>query len=85
MARVRYPKRESQTVLDVFTVEEEARLVTAQDAIRDRLGVSLLLDSGLRAAEVRGLRVEDVDLTERWVIVRRRYAVELCSRSKSSC
>jgi site-specific recombinase XerD len=71
MARVRYPKRESQTVLDVFTAEEEARLVTAQDAIRDRLGVSLLLDSGLRAAEIRGLRVEDVDLTERWVIVRR--------------
>jgi integrase len=71
MARVRYPKRESQTVLDVFTSEEEARLVTAQGAIRDRLGVSLLLDSGLRAAEIRGLRVEDVDLTERWVIVRR--------------
>jgi site-specific recombinase XerD len=40
MARVRYPKRLSETVLDVFTVEEEARLVTAQDAIRDRLGVS---------------------------------------------
>ncbi len=71
MARVRYPKRESQAVLDVFTAEEEARLISAQEAIRDRLGISLLLDSGLRAAEIRGLRVEDVDLTERWVIVRR--------------
>jgi integrase/recombinase XerD len=71
MARVRYPKRQSQAVLDVFTVEEEARLVTAQDAIRDRLGVLLLLDAGIRASEIRMLRVEDVDMIERWIIVRR--------------
>ena len=71
MARVRYPKRESQAVLDVFTPEEEARLVTAQGAIRDRLGVLLLLDSGIRASEIRSLRVEDVDIVERWIIVRR--------------
>ena len=71
MARVRYPKRESQAVLDVFTPEEEARLVTAQGAIRDRLGVLLLLDSGIRASEIRSLRVEDVDMVERWIIVRR--------------
>jgi integrase len=55
----------------VFTAKEEARLVTAQDGIRDRLGVLLLLEAGLRAAEIRMLRVEDVDMVERWVIVRR--------------
>ena len=71
MARVRYPKRESEPVLDVFTAEEEARLITAQQRIRDRLGVALLLDSGIRASEIRHLRVEDVDLVERWIIVRR--------------
>jgi integrase len=71
MARVRYPKRESEPVLDVFTTEEEARLITAQEAIRDRLGVALLLDTGIRASEIRHLRVEDVDLGERWIIVRR--------------
>ena len=71
MARVRYPKRESEPVLDVFTGEEEARLITAQQRIRDRLGVALLLDSGIRASEIRHLRVEDVDLVERWIIVRR--------------
>jgi site-specific recombinase XerD len=71
MARVRYPKRESEPVLDVFTDEEEARLISRQETIRDRLGVSLLLDSGIRASEIRALRVEDVDLVERWIIVRR--------------
>lgn len=45
MARVCYPKRESQQVLDVFTAEEEVRLGSGQATIRDRLGVSLLLDS----------------------------------------
>ena len=39
MARVRYPKRESVPVLDVFTAEEEARLIAAQTRIRDRVGV----------------------------------------------
>ena len=71
MARVRYPKRESEPVLDVFTAEEEARLITAQAQIRDRLGVAILLDAGVRASEMRHLRVQDVDLTERWIIVRR--------------
>jgi site-specific recombinase XerD len=71
MSRVRYPKRMAQPVLDVFTADEEARLVMRQPTIRDRLGVCLLLDSGIRAAEIRHLRVEDVDLVERWIIVRR--------------
>jgi integrase/recombinase XerD len=71
MARVRNPKREPPIVQDVFSDIEEQRLITAQQAVRDKLGVALLLDAGPRAAEIRGLRVEDVDLTERWVIVRR--------------
>jgi integrase/recombinase XerC len=71
MARVRYPKRESVPVLDVFTAAEEARLIAAQSRIRDRVGVALLLDAGVRASEMRHLRVQDVDLTERWIVVRR--------------
>jgi integrase/recombinase XerD len=71
MARVRYPKRGSVPVLDVFTAEEEARLITAQTRIRDRVGVAILLDAGVRASEIRHVRVQDVDLAERWIIVRR--------------
>jgi site-specific recombinase XerD len=71
MARVRYPKRESAPVLDVFTAEEEARLLSAQELIRDRVGVAILLDAGVRASEIRHLRVQDVDLRERWIVVRR--------------
>ena len=71
MARVRHPKAEPPRVQDVFSDHEEAGLITAQEVIRDSLGVALLLDAGLRAGEIRGLRVEDVDLVERWVIVRR--------------
>jgi integrase/recombinase XerD len=70
MARVRHPKVDPPKVQDVFSEDEEARLITAQEPVRDKLGVALLLDAGLRAAEIRGLRVEDVDLIERWVIVR---------------
>jgi integrase len=71
MARVRYPKRKPAAVLDVFTADEEALLISAQTAIRDRLGVALLLDSGVRNTEMRKLRVQDIDLRERWVIVQR--------------
>jgi len=71
MARVRYPKREASPVLDVFTADEEARLIGAQVRIRDRVGVAILLDAGVRASEMRHLRVQDVDLAERWIIVRR--------------
>jgi len=71
MARVRYPKRESVPVLDVFTAAEEARLIAGQTRIRDRVGVAILLDAGVRASEMRHLRVQDVDLAERWIIVRR--------------
>src|SRR6266508_1543224 len=71
MARVRYPKRESVSVLDVFTPEEEARLLSAQALLRDRVGVAILLDAGVRASEMRHLRVQDIDLRERWIVVRR--------------
>jgi site-specific recombinase XerD len=71
MARVRNPKAEPSQVQDVFSEIEEQRLISAQHVIRDKLGVALLVDAGLRAAEIRGLRVEDVNLREQWVIVRR--------------
>jgi integrase/recombinase XerD len=71
MARVRNPKAEPPQLQDVFSEIEEQRLIAAQPTIRDKLGVALLLDAGPRAAEIRGLRVDDVDLDQRWVIVRR--------------
>jgi integrase len=70
MARVRHPKADPPKVQDVFSEDEEARLISAQGLVRDKLGVALLLDAGLRAGEIRRLRVEDVDLSERWVTVR---------------
>lgn len=69
--RLRYPKRERRVVTDVFTDDEKAAIVTAQDDIMDRVGVLLLLRAGLRQAELRGIRVKDVNLVERYVIVRR--------------
>ena len=75
MVGVRTPRRTMTTVYDIFSEEEEARLISAQagypTAARDRVGVLLLLRAGLRADELRHLRVDDVDLIERWVIVRR--------------
>jgi integrase len=58
------------------------------------LGVAILLDAGVRASEMRHLRVQDVDLAERWIIVRCgkgvravsfRYAGALFSSLRNSC
>ncbi len=69
--RLRYPKRQKPPITDLFTAEEKAAIVAAQEAIRDRACVLLLLRAGLRKGELVNLLVRDVDLVERLVLVRR--------------
>lgn len=69
--RLRYPKREQRVVEDIFDDDEKAAIVTAQTDLMDRCGVLLLLRAGLRQAELRGLQVRDVNLVEKYVVVRR--------------
>lgn len=69
--RMRYPKRERPAITDLFTDDEKAAIVGAQDTIRDRTCVLLLLRSGVRKGELRHLQVRDLDLRERLILVRR--------------
>lgn len=69
--RLRYPKQAKPALTDLFTDLEEAQIVTAQTDIMDRCCVLLLLRAGLRQAELRGLQVRDVNLVEKYILVRR--------------
>lgn len=69
--RLRYPKREQRVIEDIFDDDEKAAIVTAQGDLMDRCGVLLLLRAGLRQAELRNLQVRDVNLVEKYVVVRR--------------
>lgn len=70
-ARIRYPKRKPAPITDLFTDIEKAAIVAAQETIRDRACVLLLLRAGLRKGELRHLRVRDIDLSSRLILVRR--------------
>lgn len=50
------------TPVSPFTPNECQRLLSAADSSLERLVVLLLLDTGLRASELTGLQVEDIDL-----------------------
>jgi integrase len=69
--RLRYPKRQRPPITDLFTDAEKSAIVAAQDSIRDRACVLLLLRAGIRKGELRHLRVKDLDLRERLILVRR--------------
>jgi site-specific recombinase XerD len=69
--RLRYPKRKTPPITNLFTDDEKAAIVTAQTSIRDRACVLLLLRAGLRKGELRHLQVRDVNLAEKYVLVRR--------------
>jgi integrase/recombinase XerD len=69
--RLRYPKRRKPPLTGLFTDEEKAAIVGAQETIRDRACVLLLLRSGIRKGELRHLQVRDLDLRERLILVRR--------------
>lgn len=69
--RMRYPKRQKSPITGLFTEDEKAAIVAATENIRDRVCVLLLLQSGIRKGELRGLQVRDIDLNERLILVRR--------------
>lgn len=69
--RLRYPKRVAPAITDLFDDAEKLRIVTAQTDIMDRVGVLLLLRAGLRQGELRGIRIRDVNLVEKYVLVAR--------------
>lgn len=72
----RLPKARPQPakVYDIFTAVEQAALVKASDSLGlpwvQRLRVRALVDLGIRSSEARYLRVADIDLHDRVVIVR---------------
>jgi site-specific recombinase XerD len=63
--RVREPRRLPRGL----TREESAALLGSFRTWRDRAIAGLMLLSGLRSAEVLGLRVADVDIARRWIQV----------------
>lgn len=69
--RLRLPKAERAPITALFTDEEKAQIVAAQEEIRDRLCVLLLLRAGIRKGELRNLQVKDLDLVDRLILVRR--------------
>ena len=75
--RIDFPKRPPKVIPQTFTDAEDARLVTAGPdtrhralAVRDKVGILLLLRTGIRKAGSPSLQVGDIDTIERWVIVR---------------
>ncbi len=72
---LRYPKKERRLRRDVLTETELTQLLRAptrtREAIRDAAAVSILAMSGLRVSELAALDLDDVDLAEREVIVRK--------------
>jgi integrase len=72
------PKRPAKKIHDIFTRAEQAQLLNNGPQVqhgravelRDRLGVAVLLCTGVRRGELLALTVADIDLIERRVIVR---------------
>jgi site-specific recombinase XerD len=67
--RSRLRVRESRRLPRGLSREESAALLGSLRSWRDRAIAGLMLLSGLRSAEVLGLRVSDVDIARRWVRV----------------
>lgn len=67
--RLRYPKKHRAPITNLFTEDEKRRIVGAQTFIRDRVGVLILLRAGLRKSELTHLRVRNVDLEQRLLLV----------------
>lgn len=69
--RLRFPKAQPKPITDLFTEEEKAAILTAQEDPMDRVGVLLFFRAGLRKAELRHLRVRDCNMVEKYILVRR--------------
>jgi integrase/recombinase XerD len=69
--RLRYPKKVPAAITDLYEDDEQYEIVTAQRDIMDRVGVLLLLRAGVRKGELAGLMAKDVNLAEKYILVRR--------------
>jgi integrase/recombinase XerC len=67
-AKLRRPRAPRRTA-SLLPHNADARLLSAAGRPRDRVGVLLLLDLGLRRSELAGVRVRDVDLARRELTV----------------
>ena len=54
----------------VFSIQEMKRLLGAPKALRDRLLLGIIYDTGLRISEASSLLIEDVDLDRQQLLVR---------------
>lgn len=78
-ALIPYPKKQPRKIRKLFSEVEQARLISNGPQkerglaieYRDRLCLAIMLDAGIRRAELRALVVEDVDLMQNWIVVRR--------------
>jgi integrase len=62
-AGIKAPRKDRERDIDVLTVRDVERLADAATSRRDRAAVLLMAYGGLRAGEVGGLRVRDVDFS----------------------
>lgn len=69
MARIRLPKRPRHVPKDVSRDDIE-KLLDAADHPRDRAIILFLASTGVRASELRNLRLPDLDLNQRLALVR---------------
>ncbi|MEX2210702.1 MAG: tyrosine-type recombinase/integrase [Gaiellaceae bacterium] len=67
-AKLRRPRAPRRTA-PLLPVRADARLLAAAERPRDRVGLLMLLDLGLRRSELAGVRVGDVDLARRTLTV----------------
>lgn len=67
-ARLRRPKAPSKKPA-LLQVGTDARLLSTATTARDRLAILMLTDCGMRRGELAGVRVRDIDLARRQVVV----------------
>jgi site-specific recombinase XerD len=66
--RLRYPKIPRRAP-DLLPLHVDTQLLAAAEHIRDQLALALLLDLGIRKAELGGVMVRDIDLARRMITV----------------
>lgn len=67
-SKIRRPRAPHQAV-DLLPLNTDARLLAATETARDRLALLVLLDQGCRRSELSGVRVRDLDLGRRQLVV----------------
>jgi len=70
------PREKKRIIKDVLTVDEMDKLLKSCDGVslkdlRDRAILELLYSSGVRAAELCGIEINDIDLDEKMLFIRK--------------